>query len=144
MGGVAQWADYITNVLVALHVELFLLQEPWTTEPLRAAMSPMYRVAYGVHEGMGMGLAIGWHRALQVPNMVPVVVHDSSRTLQKEMLQQMSALAYVVRASLEVIGGDFNMAQHSGRKALLAALRPTGALGTYVPGFPPWTITNVT
>ena len=49
-----------------------------------------------------------------------------------------------MRASLEVIGGDFNMAQASRREALSAALRPTGALGTFVPVFPPGTITNVT
>ena len=118
-----------------------------------------------------MGLAIGWRRALQVPNMVPAVVHDSTQMFavvldlsvfgrvlavtpyispsheypqQKEVLQHMSALAYVVCASPEVIGGDFNMAQDSQRNALPAALRPTFALGTFVPVFPLGTITNVT
>ena len=56
----------------------------------------------------------------------------------------MSTLAHVLRASLEVIGGDFNMAQASQRDALSAALRPTGAPGTFVHVFPPGTITNVT
>ena len=150
---------------------VFFLQEVWAFEPLKLAMLSMYRVAYSVHEGTGTRHAAGWRGALEVPNMALAVIHDSTQMYDvvlelsifgrvvavsphispshqcaqyKEVPQQMCALAYVVSAAVEVIVGYFNMAQDSPQDALMGALRPTGALGTFAPIFPLGTITDFT
>ena len=69
------------HILVVLHGDMFLLQDVWSSEPLKLVMSAQHRVVYGEHEGMGMGLAIGWTTSIQARNMIPRVVHDSDELL---------------------------------------------------------------
>ena len=65
MGGAGERAKWIFQVLVALHIDLYLLQEVWDATPLRSAAPSQFRVSVGETMGQGTGFAIGWRRALQ-------------------------------------------------------------------------------
>ena len=136
-----------------------------------ATAPSQYRMLVSETMGQGTGFAIGWRRALQQESTLPRVAHDTvdflavlipfkvfGRVLavsphlspsheykqQKEALYRMSALAFVVRVDLDVMGRDYNMSQTSARDALAPSLRPSGCLCTFVSALLEGTITNIT
>ena len=67
IGGVGERAQWLAHVVVALNVDIFLIQEVWSRESFSEVVPSMYRVVFSEEMGVGTGYATGWLRSLECP-----------------------------------------------------------------------------
>ena len=148
MGGVDALLDYVCNMLVALDIDYFALQELWSFDSILAAIPTHYATFRSMAEGCGTGALVGWRRSLQHPSTRPCVEYDSHDLLvalmrhhtagfvlvasvhvhteldykaRRAVLINLTSLAHYLRPSVELVGGHFNMSRTNSRHPLIAA-----------------------
>ena len=169
-GGLADRAVWLTHTMVALDVDVVMVQEVWAPGQIKQLLAGMYRVMVSETMDQGTGFMIAWRRDLPAEKTESKVVYDAQDFYavkthwtgigtvllvsvhippswdykqQKESLERQTTLAQLVKAALEVMAGDFNMSQESARRPLKAALN-TGCYHGYTSVLPTGVLTNFT
>ena len=162
VGGVDALVDYVCNMLIALDIDYFALQELWSFDSIPAAMPTHYASFRSTADGCGTGALVGWRRSLQHPSTRPRVEYDSHDLLvalmrhhtagfvlvasvhvhpdldykaRRAVLINLTSLAHYLRPNVELVGGDFNMSRTNSRHPLVAACRTGACMARYRPVF---------
>ena len=65
VGGIGDRALWLAHALVALAVDIFMIQEVWSPDTFASAMPRPYCVVFSEVMGVGTGYATGWLRLLE-------------------------------------------------------------------------------
>ena len=171
VGCVDALVDYVCNMLIALDIDYFALQELWSFDSIVAAMPTHHATFRSAADGCGTRALVGGRRSLQHPSTRPGGEYDSHDLLvalmrhhtagfvlvasvhvhsdldykaRRALLINLMSLAHYLRPNVELVGGDFNMSRTNSRHPLASACCTGACMARYRPAFPADAPTDIT